>query len=74
MDHIHDDRLRDRFYEALDVAGLGDRRQGRHPMVFHDRHTFGTLAVEVWPLHRVQACGMLAPAGLDGIRAGYYLP
>ncbi len=25
-------------------------------MVFHDlRHTFGTLAVEAWPLHDVQA-------------------
>ena len=26
------------------------------PIVFHDlRHTFGTLAVEAWPLHDVQA-------------------
>ena len=37
-------------------AGLGDKRKGRDPMTFHDlRHTFGTLAVEAWPLHDVQA-------------------
>jgi hypothetical protein len=50
------DRLRERFYAALGGAGLGDQRAGANPMVFHDlRHTFGTLAVEVWPLHDVQA-------------------
>ncbi|MGH2843331.1 MAG: tyrosine-type recombinase/integrase, partial [Solirubrobacteraceae bacterium] len=39
-----------------EAAGLGDRRDGDNPMVFHDlRHTFGTLAVEAWPLHDVQA-------------------
>lgn len=54
--HINDDRLRERFYAALDAAGLGDKRAGTDPMVFHDlRHTFGTLAVEAWPLHDVQA-------------------
>jgi integrase len=53
---VNDDRLRERFYAALDRAGLGDRRRGEDPMVFHDlRHTFGTLAVEAWPLHDVQA-------------------
>jgi integrase len=55
-EYIHDDQLRDRFYDALNAAGLGDRRRGEHPIVFHDlRHTFGTLAVEAWPLHDVQA-------------------
>ncbi|MGH2867103.1 MAG: tyrosine-type recombinase/integrase [Solirubrobacteraceae bacterium] len=44
------------FYAALEAAGLGDKRTGAHSMVFHDlRHTFGTLAVEAWPLHDVQA-------------------
>lgn len=54
---VHDDQLRDRFYIALEAAGLGDKRKAAEkPMVFHDlRHTFGTLAVEVWPLHDVQA-------------------
>jgi integrase len=46
-DHLNDDAFRDRFYDALKAAGLGDKRQGDHPVVFHDlRHTFGTLAVE----------------------------
>ena len=55
-EHFHDDQLRDRFYAALIAAGLGDKRTGSDPIVFHDlRHTFGTLAVEAWPLHDVQA-------------------
>ena len=55
-EHLSDDQFRDRFYEALEAAGLGDKRQGHNPIVFHDlRPTFGTLAVEVWPLHDVQA-------------------
>ena len=44
-----------RVLHALDAAKLGDKRQGPSD-VFHDlRHTFGTLAVEAWPLHDVQA-------------------
>jgi integrase len=55
-EHVHDDQLRDRFYAALDAAGLGDKRTGTNPMVFHDlRHTFGTLAVEAWSITDVQA-------------------
>jgi len=55
-EYVNDDRLRERFYAALEAAGLGDKRKGDDPMVFHDlRHTFGTLAVEAWPLHDVQA-------------------
>jgi integrase len=55
-EHLNDAYLRQRFYTALKAAGLGDRRTGNNPMVFHDlRHTFGTLAVEAWPLHDVQS-------------------
>jgi integrase len=53
---LNEDKLRERFYAALTAAGLGAKRAGDDPMVFHDlRHTFGTLAVEAWPLHDVQA-------------------
>ncbi len=42
-------RLRIRFREARDRAGL-------EPLRFHDlRHTFGTLAVRVFPLTDVKA-------------------
>lgn len=52
---IDDGPLRDRFYAALCAAGLGRMRDKADPIVFHDlRHTFGTLAVQVWPLHDVQ--------------------
>ena len=55
-DYVNDAQLRGRFYAALEAAGLGEKRKGENPMVFHDlRHTFGTLAVEAWPLHDVQA-------------------
>jgi integrase len=50
-----DSSIRDAFYAALKAAGLGHLRQGPDPFVFHDlRHTFGTLAVQAWPLHDVQ--------------------
>ena len=53
---ISDDRLRERFYVALEKAGLAEKRAGEDPMTFHDlRHTFGTLAVQAWPLTDVQA-------------------
>ena len=57
MGETLDDRvMRGAFYTALENAGLGGKRAGEQPMVFHDlRHTFGTLAVEAWPLHDVQA-------------------
>jgi len=45
--------LRRRFYTALRVAGLGGKRLGDKPIVFHDRHhTFSTVAVQVWDLPR----------------------
>jgi integrase len=55
-DYLHDGELRRRFYAALRVAGLGEKRTGGKPMTFHDlRHTFGTLAVKVWDLPKVRA-------------------
>ncbi len=48
-DHIEDSALRRRFYAALEAAGIGHIR-------FHDlRHSFGTLAVQVFPLSDVKA-------------------
>lgn len=48
-DHIEDSALRRRFYGALKAAGLKRIR-------FHDlRHSFGTLAVQVFPLTDVKA-------------------
>jgi integrase len=48
-DHIEDSALRRRFYAALKAAGLKHLR-------FHDlRHSFGTLAVQVFPLTDVKA-------------------
>jgi integrase len=46
---LDDSRLRRRFRKALDQAGL-------KPIRFHDlRHTFGTLAVQAFPLSDVKA-------------------
>ena len=46
---IEDSALRRRFYDALDGAGLERIR-------FHDlRHTFGTIAVQAFPLTDVKA-------------------
>jgi integrase len=48
-EHIEDSALRRRFYGALNAAGLKRIR-------FHDlRHSFGTLAVQVFPLTDVKA-------------------
>jgi integrase len=48
--------MRAGFYAALKAAGLGRLREQDNPIVFHDlRHTFGTLAVQVWPLADVRA-------------------
>lgn len=53
---IDDSATRKSFYEALGRAGLGHKREGERPFRFHDlRHTFGTLAVQVWPLVDVQS-------------------
>lgn len=43
------------FYATLDRAGLGHLRTAREPFTFHDlRHSFGTLAVQVYPVTDVQ--------------------
>jgi integrase len=53
---LYDDLVRAAFYEALDAVDLGHLRRRPKPIVFHDlRHTFGTLAVQVFPLSDVQA-------------------
>lgn len=52
-----EDAFRDALYAAMAAAGI-DRKSfpARGGFVFHDlRHTFGTLAVQVWPLSDVQA-------------------
>lgn len=47
--HFEDSALRRRFYAARERAGV-------KPIRFHDlRHTFGTLAVQVFPLSNVKA-------------------
>ncbi len=53
---FHHDTVRKRFYAALEAAGLGRLRAKEDPVVFHDlRHTFGTLAVQAFPLSDVKA-------------------
>ena len=53
---LHHDTARKRFYAALQSAGLGRLRDKEDPIVFHDlRHTFGTLAVQAFPLSDVKA-------------------
>jgi integrase len=53
---FHNDTVRKRFYTALEAAGLGRLRAKDDPIVFHDlRHTFGTLAVQAFPLSDVKA-------------------
>jgi integrase len=48
-EHFEDSALRRRFYAAREAAGL-------KPIRFHDlRHTFGPLAVQVFPLSDVKA-------------------
>ena len=54
--HLDGSALRKRFYTALERAGLGAMRAKAEPITFHDlRHTFGTLAVQAFPLSDVRA-------------------
>jgi integrase len=54
--HLDSGSVRSDFYDALKAAGLGHKRKQDPPFRFHDlRHTFGTLAVQVWPLVDVQS-------------------
>jgi integrase len=55
-EHLYDYTIRNAFYDALNAAGLSALRTGEDPIVFHDlRHTFGTLAVQAFPLTDVKA-------------------
>jgi integrase len=53
---LHDGAMRDGLYAAMTAAKI-DRDRGTGKLfVFHDlRHTFGTLAVQAFPLSDVQA-------------------
>jgi integrase len=56
-DPLTETAIRLALYEAMESAGI-DRKAFRAKRGFtaHDlRHTFGTLAAQVWPLHDVQA-------------------
>jgi len=54
--HLDDCTLRRAFKRAVKAAGLGHKLVESPPLRFHDlRHTFGTLAVQVWPLVDVKA-------------------
>jgi integrase len=54
--HLDGSAVRKRFYGALERAGLGTMRTKLEPITFHDlRHTFGTLAVQAFPLSDVKA-------------------
>jgi integrase len=49
-------QVKDAFYAALEAAGLGHLRTKPEPMTFHDlRHSFGTMAVQIYPVTDVQA-------------------
>ena len=53
---LDDGDMREAFYAALEAAELGHLREQDEPITFHDlRHTFGSLAVQVWPVTDVQA-------------------
>jgi integrase len=53
---LDDSALRKRFYAALEAAKLGELRRKADALTFHDlRHTFGTLAVQAFPLSDVKA-------------------
>jgi len=54
---LPEDSLRKALYAALADAGIDRKSFPAHGgFTFHDlRHTFGTMAAQVWPLHDVQA-------------------
>jgi len=55
-DVLDDGQIRTAFYTALDAAGIDRDRGTGKALVFHDlRHTFGTIAVQAFPLSDVQA-------------------
>ena len=53
---LNDGAIRGALYAALEAAGIDRDRGTGKLLVFHDlRHTFGTLAVQAFPLSDVQA-------------------
>jgi integrase len=53
--HLDYENVKDEFYASLDRAGLGHLREKPEPFTFHDlRHTYGTLAVQIYPVTDVQ--------------------
>jgi integrase len=53
---LHDGAMREGLYDALEAAKISRDRGTGKLFVFHDlRHTFGTLAVQAFPLSDVQA-------------------
>lgn len=53
---LSDNVIRGALYAALTAAGISRDRGTGKLLVFHDlRHTFGTLAVQAFPLSDVQA-------------------
>ncbi len=53
---VNDGAIRGALYDALGAAGISRDRGTGKLFVFHDlRHTFGTLAVQAFPLSDVQA-------------------
>jgi len=53
--HLDYEAVKDEFYAALALAELAHLRAQREPITFHDlRHTYGTLAVQVYPVTDVQ--------------------
>jgi integrase len=54
---VAEDAFRKALFAAMSAAGI-DREAfpAKDGFTFHDlRHTFGTMAAQVWPLHDVQA-------------------
>lgn len=53
---VGDRYLRDGLYRAMDAAEVDRDRDTGKPLTFHDlRHTFGTIAVQAFPVPTVQA-------------------
>ena len=47
--------MRQAFYRRSRPPGSAHKRARAKPIIFHElRHTFGTLAVQAWPLSDVQ--------------------
>jgi integrase len=54
--HRDDSTIRRGFKRVVKAAGLAHKLEESPPLRFHDlRHTFGTIAVQVWPLVDVKA-------------------